>query len=489
MAITTRINRLIEESACLNVRLADRLKGSGLDFLIWASPSSCRSPEETKLWHPFYARKSFFIKIGIYLYILALYSLVGIIRFFSYKGFYFSYFKKGKSVLLIIPDEITDHTKFVKTDYLIESHAYEIDKLVFSRFKKIGPKFCKLTYFDRAEFFSKLFLAASLDFKEKLQRREINTEYLDAFIIFLRWIISQSWCFHWDFYHLVEEVSSSDFSNYEAMLCLHEMHFYSKVVWRVAKMRKMRSITAQHAMIIPEKLWYFPHEFEVKADCPIPDIFFVYSDEIKNMLLAFYPGTRFLLCCSPRFNRWKSEKEDSENRHTKEDWPSVLFVSGIMPYDVTLLMEAIKNLLREKEERHPRIKLRLHPYGNINRVDKFWIRLFSKSKEIEVSKASLKDDLSKTSLVIGANSTVLQEALILGIPALSIFNRDFVHPSILPDENGWKVSSDELSWNLIKKQSEKIPDNNLRDRFKRNLGIFSPDLTTRLIYETCVSYR
>ena len=485
MAMTERINKLVEENAALSARLANGLKDFNLDFLIWASPSSCRSPEETKLWHPIYGKKSIIVKMAIYFYIIVLYSTIGIVRFFTYRGFFYNWLKRGSPVLLVIPDEITDHSARIRTNYLLEDANYPIDKLVFSRIKNIGFNAYNLSYLNRAKIFMKLFWVLLFDLAERLYRKEINFEYLDSFVVFLRWIISQAWCFHWDFYHFLKKFATAGSSNYRVLLSLHEMHFYSKVIWKLAREEGIMGVTAQHAMIIPEKLWYFPHKLETKANCPMPDVFFVYSDEIRQLLRPFYPQTRFELCCSPRFKKWKASEADLAKSQTTKDKQFVTFVSGIMSYDVTILVQAIKNLLRKNLNGGLKIKLRLHPYVNITSKDRSWIKTASAFKKIEISNVSLKDDLSMAKLIIGSNSTVLHEAVLLGLPVLSVFNHDFVHPTILPDTADWNVSIDGLTWERIGEQTTKRPDKELINRFRANMGMFSPDITSGLIYETC----
>lgn len=480
MSLTDGINRLMEESARLNVRLAGRLKGSGLDFLIWASPSSCRSPEEIRLWHPVYIRKPPLFKIAVYVYILCLYTAVGIARFFSYRGFYFNYRKNRSPVLLIIPDEITDHSLQAKTEYVIEDDDYPVDKLVFSRLRAIGPRFSGLSCYSKLKIFLRLLGATLGDFRETMRNKKITTAYLDAFIVFLRWVISQSWCFHWDFYGLLNNTIAVNDQGYKVLLSLHEMHFYSKVIWRTAHERNLIGVTAQHAMIIPEKLWYFPHPSEVKAGCRLPDVFFVYSNEIIKLLEPFYPGTKFTLCCSPRFKKWKADKTGVHQRTPHPANNSILFVSGIMAYDVAILVQGIRKLLSQ-DLPGLRIRLRLHPYASIQTLDKFWIKALRKFGKIEITKNALSDDLGTAALVIGSNSTVLQEAALVGIPVLGIYNGDFVRSAVLPDSQDWCVPVNALSAARIEEQRGRTFEDSFIRRFKENMGLFNPDLTTGLI--------
>ncbi len=482
MSITPRMNRLIEESAALNCRMAGRLEKRGLAFLVWASPSACRSPEESKFWHPFYAGRPVIIKLLIYFYIIGLYLAVGLVRFFTYRGFYYNYIDAGSRALLVIPDEITDHSLQANTDYLTEEAGHPVDKLVFSRIKNIGKRFTSIGYFTKAGISLTLLAALISDLWQRLIRMKINIDYLDSFVMLGRWVISHSWFFNWDLYRLLKEEIDLN-PRYNALLSLHEMHFYSKVIWKAASEGGKIGITAQHAVIIPEKLWYFPHASELEANCPEPDVFFVYSDEIKKLLEPFYPRTRFYLCCSPRFSKWRTVKTTQPSPQSKDGARYVTFVSGIPYYDSAILVMAMKNLLKSGRGGDLRIKARLHPHAVIRPKDKLWLENSFRSGAITASNASLEEDLSSACLVIGANSTVLREAVLMGIPALSVSTDRYVHPSMLPDTADWKIAAKDISWEKIGQRIARSPESDLSGRFRENMGIYSPELTTGLVYE------
>lgn len=484
MAITEKMRNMIDESGSMSGRLSCRLKGSGLDIIIRVSPLSCRSPEETILWHPIHERRPLFVKIFVYFYIIITSSLLGIARFFSYRGFWYNSVKKHSPAILIIPDEITDHSSEIKTDYLIENDNYPIDRIVFSRAKNIGYRFCKILHTERIKIFFKISSEVAHDFKVQFRRGKINLSYIDSLVIFLKWFLSQSWYFHWDFYRFINWRIDKSEPKYKILVSVHEMHFYSRVIWRVGHERGLQSLTAQHAMIIPEKLWYFPFRSELEDYTTFPDIFFVYSDETQQALAPFYPKTRFLLCCSPRFKKWKLIHDDRNKNVIKGGF--ILFVSGIMPYDVRILIRSIKKLIGEVcHGKAGKIRLRLHPHAGIYRKDISWIKTALDKRYIQISNGPLDNDLSGALLVIGANSTVLQESMLLGIPSLSISDRDYIHPSILPQTEEWNVPLDSLSWKRIKDQVLKKPDYDLRDRFKKNMGLYNTDFSTSLIYGAC----
>lgn len=326
-----------------------------------------------------------------------------------------------------------------------------------------------------------LFNELILDFIRQLISGRLNRDYMDSFIILFRWVISHSWFFHWDFYHFLKKKTKSD-PGYKVFLSLHEVHFYSKVIWKVAHEYGIIGVTAQHAIIIPEKLWYYPERSEIEADCPTPNVFFVYSQRIKDMLKPFYPDTEISLCCSPRFAKWKAARE----RGTKDisERGFVTFVSGIVACDTTILIRAITNLLKQNPPDGVRIKLRLHPHAIVRKSDKMWIDRAVRDDVVELSMASLNDDLLNSRLVLGSISTVLQEAILLGVPPLSLYSKDFVHPSILPDGDAWNVQAETLTWERLKNQWSISLNPDIKKEIREDMGINSPDLSTKLIFET-----
>lgn len=486
MALTEEVNRLVSECGSLNKRLADRLKGTGLDFLIWESPTSVRDPEATRLFHPLYLKKGAIFRFCTYLYSLCYYFYLGIKQFFVYHGFYYLYLKDNAPMLLIMPDEITDHAPNYKTNYLIEGDNFPIDRLIFSKDKAIGPVFSTLNFRNKIGISFKLFSSVVADIFSSFCQKKITREYCDTLLIFIRWLISQSWYFHWDFYYLVNNILSTNRNSYKVLFSMHEMHFYSRIIWRIADEKRIMAITAQHAMIVPEKLWYFSNAAERQAGLALPSIFFVYSDRIKKMLQPYYPDTKFMLCCSPRFNKWRSFSLDNRRyNHLENKKLCILFVAGIMFYDVKILIRAIKNLLNKKETGQMKIRFRLHPHGNISKMDRLWLREASRFGKIEISSNTLEKDLSEAAIMLGSNSMVIQEAYLLGVPVLSVFSSDYMSSTIMFLNADSIVPAEDISWERIKEHMNGRPDESLADRFKTDMGIYNPDLSTELIYEAC----
>ena len=487
MALTERTERLIDAAAKLGTSLAERLNVSGLGFLVWTSPIGSRSPEEALVWHPGYGVNPS-LRIMGYIIRIMMSSFKGVIRFLGYKGFNYVHINKKSRILLVIPDEITDHSSNYRTSYLSEDQDFPTDKIVFSRSKKIGQTFTSLTYLKKIKFSVAISRAITKDIFEKIQKKEANIYYLDVLVTFLEWFLSGTWYFHFDLYSLVKKLVSSEQSNYKALVAVHEMHFYSKIVWQIAKEKALLGITGQHAMIIPEKLWYFPHKNEIEAKFAMPDIFFVYSEATKNILKNSYPvTTKFPLCHSPRFKGWKdigSAYESPQGKGKNKEF--ILFAGGLTPFDTTSLLEGIDNLLNIKHSgKNMKIRYRLHPHARIRLRDRIRISNAVNSKNLELSNSSLIEDLEKSYLVIGAYTMVLRQAALLGIPVLSMQSRNYIHPSVLPQGEKWNEATDELSWDRIARQINTIPDSSTKKYLINDLGMDNAEFSTKLIYETC----
>ncbi|MFA5164066.1 MAG: hypothetical protein WC481_00675 [Candidatus Omnitrophota bacterium] len=475
MPLTASTKRLVEECAGLNARTAGRL-GPGLGFLVWASPTAYRDPEDTKLWHPVYLEKPVAYKLPALCYLYLRYALIGMIRCFAYRGFSYAYREKSAPVLIVMAEEITDHSQEFRTDYIIEDTSHQEDKLVFSRTKNIGKNYTALGLWKKIMIGEKLEMSLIADFIQRLLAGRLSIAYLESLAIFHRWVISYSWCFHYDFYMLVHKVLSREPAEYRSVFVPHEMHFYSRMVWKAAKALDVKGITAQHAMILPEKLWYFPEAAEVKAGCALPDIFYVYSEGTKALLGRYYPGTDLRLCCSPRFRKWKDSGRLDRSRAD-----AVTFVCGIMEYDTAIIVKAAKALLAEEYKDKRKIRLRLHPAGIIGRAQREWIKAASGAVSVELSKVPLKEEFELSRLIIGSNSAVLQEAVLSGVPALALTSGEYICASVLPDEDKWTIDVSRLSWKRVEEQSARTPDQDTTRRFRANMGLDNPDLTTATV--------
>lgn len=428
-----------------------------------------------------------------------MYGVVGVFRFLNYRGFFYEMLEGKSPMLLILPIEITEGKFPYKTSYIVESENMPMDKLVFSRSTPLAQKCYRFTIFKRFRVLLALNLTLFSDFFKTIVTGKFNAAYLDGFTILFRWVVAQGWFFHWDFYHLLKNLCLSSPRNYKALVSAHEMSFYPKMIWQVAKEAGLVGVTAQHAMIYPGKLNFFLEAAEIEAGSPQPDIFFVYNSAMIDLLKPYFPKTSFLLCCSPRFNNWKNQKAFIRNHHGQKN---ILFVSGVMFYDVQLLLAVIKKLMRENNICHSegrshswrspeelRFLLRFHPDGNIRIVDRIWLFVAEKLGKVEKSVGPLEETLKQTSLVVGSNTTTLQEAVLLGIPALNIFNEDFLCVDVLSLSQNCRVHINDISVTRLLEQMNAKPDPEMIESYKAFMGLEHPDFSTDLVWRTVTSFQ
>ena len=493
------IKKLVKECTGLNIRLVNNLP-STIRFLVWSSPTSVRNPELSIIWQPLHDKRKVFARLCTYAIIIGVSIVRGIYKFLKYKGFYYHHIKNKSSVLLIIPDLIVDETDEIKTSYLIEDEYYPVDKLLFAYSRKglkQGIHFSTLNCIIKIILFFKLFAALLNDFWRQLSNKKVTWKYLDALVLFASWIFAQSWYFVWDFYHMINKHGISNCNRY--LLVLHEMHPYSNITWKIANEKKLLGIAAQHGLIIAEKLWYFPDESEIRANRPLPDIFFVYSDEINKSLQPLYPKTRFFKCCSPRFRHWKSNctlehpaRESFHKEHTisinhehKNEKRVVLIVNNAAIVHDIVVLKALRELTKQNAKDYLILRLRPHPKERFGLLDQLRIQMAVILRKIEISSKSLREDFKEADLVIGANSTVIQEALLMKVPVMGVYNEDYIVSSLVPSPFICQV--DKLTGDELNQCMSKSQDDFLIQRLQTNIGIFNTDLTTKLIFDLCVN--
>lgn len=482
------LSEFIRECSKLNVRCAQSLAKKNLDFLIWAAPAASREAEDTIRWQPYYLKKKRWLKWIYFFSTVFVYAIIGFFRFFSYKGFRYEILKTGSKALLILPVEVTEGRAPYKTSYMIESAgenpdakpAVKIDKLIFSRTEPMGARRYELTFYKRITIFMILFFTLLGDFFTRIAKKETREAYLDSFAILFQWIIAQRWFFHWDFYHFLRKLCGD--GNYKVLVSVHEMSFYTKMIWQVSKENGLLGVTAQHAMIYPEKLNFFPEANEIEAGSPQPDIFFVYSPRMIDLLKPYFPKTRFLLGCSPRFNRWKGQKSWLRGNGGVKN---LLFVSGVMFYDVMLLLAALKKLRKADQNKNLKFWVRFHPDGEKRILDKISIFFAHRLGKIEISKGPLEETLKHTSLVLGSNTTTLQEAILLGIPTLNIFHEDFLCADVLSLSKDLRIHLNHISLDDVYERMKITPHPKLIEDYRAFMGLHHPDFSTDLLYRVC----
>ncbi|MGR3302430.1 MAG: hypothetical protein ACUZ8I_07975 [Candidatus Scalindua sp.] len=408
----------IELMAAKFVAITARSVPDKLISSVFASPLSARSPDLCMLWHPVY-RKNHSAKLFFVLLLSMFYSsLKGIIKLATnHKHFGYAIYGKVEDSILVVPSICGIQTSEgeYKTSYV---DTVKGDALfVFGPFNSCGTNSVRIKELLLAE---KLILIYSLAKSGLRASVRLDCRMFDNILLLLVWF---SWAlsFQWlNDYYLEKSLSKTVKKyNIQKIGCIHEMHSYVRVVWRVAKKYKAKSYTIQHAAISPGKRWYFCYPEEIERGLKLPDVMYVYNEKVVNTLKEYYKDTRFSFGCSARYSHWKNvEKSEKKGKY-------YLFVGALAGFDNDVLITTLSRLLKASTELLP-VRLRLHPFAKISYGVKRWIRTSSKKGIVEISNnTSLRDDLENAAVVIGMSTTVLEESLLLGRPVIQINHPDF----------------------------------------------------------------
>ena len=386
---------------------------------IFASPLSARSPDLCMLWHPGY-RKSHSAKISFKLF-LSIFSgsLRGIIRLTTnFKPFGYAIYGKVEDSILVIPSLCGSQTPGgeYKTDYV--ETAKDDALFVFGPLKSCGTNSVRIK---GLPFTEKLILIGSLIKSGLDASNGLDCKVFDKIFLLLEWL-SWSLSFRWLQDYYLEEFLSETVKKYniQKIGCIHEMHSYARVVWRVAREYKANGYTVQHAAFSDNKRWYICFPEETENGLELPDIIYVYSSRVSNVLRQYYQKTDFRLGCSTRYAQWK----DVDRSQKKGQY--YLFVGALASFDNDVLIATLQRLLRNSKEAIS-IMLRLHPFAELRGGVRSWIRSSVDKGDISISRgdSSLIVDLENAIVVIGMSTTVLEEALLLGRPVVQLQHPEY----------------------------------------------------------------
>tara|TARA_Y100000031_G_scaffold17880_1_gene18382 strand:- start:314 stop:1603 length:1290 start_codon:yes stop_codon:yes gene_type:complete len=371
------------------------------------------------LWHPGY-RKNHSTKLFIELLLsMFLGSLKGIIKLTTnLKPFgYAVYGKVGDSILVVASTCGTQSSEGeYKTSYV---ETVKDDALfVFGSFKSCGTNSVKIK---SLPFTEKLILIYSLIKSGFCASARLDCKIFDKILLLLEWL-SWSLSFRWlQDYYLEKSLSETvNKNNIRKIGCIHEMHFYARVVWRVAKKYKAKGYTVQHAAFSDNKRWYICFPEEIENGLELPDVIYVYSSRVSNVLKQYYEKTELYLGCSTRYAYWKDvDRSQKEGQY-------YLFVGALAGFDNDVLIATLQRLLRNSTEVIP-VMLRLHRFAELSYGARRWIRSSIDKGDICMSKgdSSLIADLESATVVIGMSTTVLEEALLLGRPVVQLQHPDY----------------------------------------------------------------
>lgn len=286
------------------------------------------------------------------------------------------------------------------------------------------------------------------------------------------WVVGLDWRALRTLERSLDEIVSQ--SGVARLACVHEMHDYARVVWHVASKHGARTSTLLHAPLSRGKPWYFTYESERAAGLSLPEVFYVYDQWTADELRASYPGTRFALGCSGRYEEWRTVREPAIDRRY------YLFVPGLGRYDNTVVMNALGALLARGDVLP--IRVRLHASADLSIGQKRWIARMRAAGRIDVSDgASLVDDLGGARAVIGMGSSVLYQALLLARPVVQVIDGDYLPALEVNDLPGaMQCVWSNLDAAMLKACEQIAPD---RDAARSRLGLDQPLVTYDRLFD------
>lgn len=388
----------------------------------FCSPASFRDPELVNIWHPYFSNYSviFFLKDQIPFLLRA--AFAGMIKFFMFSfGKTFFIPRKDASILGVAPTTICRQIEGgVETSYcnvedkdkiawlLAEEGGRDVNGYPVSRLT-IMITFCKMIYYH---------VIASFSFRGGHK----PVDWIAPSVITLWWIISLRWVHMWIWALKIRAILNE--MKPEKVYSLHEMHPHARIAWYEAARQNIITSTVQHCTITRTKLFYFPTHDEICAGLKTPDEFAVFSHKDERLLRAFYPeSTRFHLVCGPRFSRWKNMRIAPEKK--KAEKAAVLFAGSLCWWDNEVILQGAKMILEAERSERP-IIIRLHPDAQISRGWKKWLSSECTKGKFEISNKTLSEDIYRSSVVIGMNTTVLEEGALMGLAVVVIESREYI---------------------------------------------------------------
>ena len=425
--------------------------------IAFCSPASFRDPESENIWHPIFLKKNKFLVYAKINFQLIKNLLIGIKNFFFLDHKNFELLEANKSNILAIGPEIICpiKNKWVDTEYVSENEIKKINWLILSKKKttrKIFKKKIIITFY-------KLILAW---FKSYRDMEKVKLNYISSSLV-LNWILS----FNWINLIIWSEaiIYSINKLKPKIVFCVHELHPLSRLVWFETTRKFIESKTVQHATISRTKLWYFPTKHEIDAGMCFPDYFYVFCKETKLLLKKNIPNTTKIdLCCGPRFSKYKKlhkikNQEDS----------FILFVPSLSWWDNDIIIESIKKIISLKFQN--KLVIRLHPNALINTKGRIYLNFWMKRKLLYNSHRDIRQDLEKSKLVIGATSSVLFEAAILGKKTLSIYNNKYYFENLNSD---LRINISDIDLKFLNKNINSVKQDMNRIKCIKLMGLRSP---------------
>jgi len=449
-------------------RFAQGLPGD-LRGIAFCGPASFRDPEADDIWHPGVMRGGFSSLLRDQFPRLIL-SFFGGIRRFVLKRFgrFILIRKQHSETLAVAPLQLCKLKQgSVETSYC---HPDDLDSMSWLLIDDTlsDPAGYPL---GRSNFLCRYFMLLIHCLRVFSLRRE-NEQWKDwtvGFLLTVRWIMGMVWVNKWMLSLKIRSILEK--TQPDKVFCVHEMHPHSRIVWLESRRLNITSVTIQHASITRAKLWYFPTPEELLAGMAVPDTFCVFSTGVRNLFEQFFPkGVRYPLTCGPRFSRWKGMVGESFSVSSSHQ--PILFAGSLPWWDNVVVLKAVLKLVIQENIILP-IQVRLHPASDIPAIWKQRLDQLVVDNKVSISKGPLEEDLLKCGVAVGMNTTVLEEAALMGKGVIVVEDRDYLS---FATQLGTHVPLGIFSWatveSVIQESQERKED--IVRRGKEVLGIDHP---------------
>ena len=267
-------------------------------------------------------------------------------------------------------------------------------------------------------------------------------EWAFAGLLALQYVSGLQWAPLLNFSRALEDVCRNRHPS--KLFCVHELHPLSRGIWAVARRAGVRGVTFQHSALVRDVLWYFPTDEERRAGLPLPHEITLYSESTRALLApGLGPDIEVSMACGPRYARWR---DVTPTRAARNGVPRLLFATSLPHWDNSGVLGGLKRLLESRREEEPVLIVRLHPYSRVPLAWRRWLDSMVADGTIELSDASLEEDIEAASLVVGMGSTLLQEAALMQRPVLVLSDPRYLK---FIGEVGETCEAGALNWALV----------------------------------------
>ena len=391
---------------------------NNMKAIAFCTPASFRDPEADQIWHPTYSSKGTMKGFFYQSKECARAAMSGCKKFVLGRFGSAKLVVRSGSTKLAVGTELVcsvHEGDEVLTEYLSEQDQNDSHWLVVSS----NGSESTISRSDILVLGSKVFLAWA---KASILARGSSIDLIATVQVF-RWIVSLAWAVQWTWLRAVEKAITT--TNPDSIFCIHEAHPLSRMVWYVSSQRTVETITIQHASITRAKLWYFATDAERASGLRFPDVFYVYSDLTRQLLLPHLPTTtKVKVACGPRYSKWKNHIGCLSNQRTGQK--TILFVPSLAWWDNLTVLQAVHKCILSNKHGYV-IFVRLHPNGMVPLKYRILLSLWARSNKIHLSAQDIYSDLEEASVVVGATSSVLSEAALLGRYSISLDNPKFLY--------------------------------------------------------------